>query len=199
MATRSVLPQSWVFGLRLVNGGWRVLRNRYAVKSLRPECTLVGYWMARGRYGWPLRRDRRDPPGRLPPLIAAGGGRPSARSGSRRGSRRLGRVRPLAEVRVAHEGQRRVRPVSRDHVRAGPGQERRPADRDGGAPGGAGAARSQRELVEEVGVGLAQVEGDRARGVIGDDPGGQIAPPRVPAGTLVRRGCLVVAGTRRRS
>ena len=69
----------------------------------------------------------------------------------------------------------------RDHVRAGAGQERRPAD---DAVGGAGRGRGsegQRELVEEVGVRLGQVEGDRARRVIGDDPGGQVAPLRVLA------------------
>src|SRR5262245_61356002 len=52
----------------------------------------------------------------------------------------------------------------------------------------------QGELVEEVGVGLAQVEGDRARRVIGDDPCRQVAPLRV----LVARWCaedgLVVDG-----
>ena len=36
----------------------------------------------------------------------------------------------------------------------------------------------QGELVGEVRVGLAQAEGDRPRRVIGDDPGGQVAPPQ---------------------
>src|SRR2546430_6554460 len=37
-----------------VNGGRRVLRNRNRVKSSMLEWTLVGYRMARGRYGRPF-------------------------------------------------------------------------------------------------------------------------------------------------
>ena len=62
------------------------------------------------------------------------------------------------------------------------------------APGGAGAASEQGELVEEVGVGLAQVEGDRARRVVGDDPRRQVAPPRVPVARWRAEDALVIDG-----
>ena len=52
----------------------------------------------------------------------------------------------------------------------------------------------QGELVQEVRVGLAQAEGDRARRVIGDDPGGQVAPPRVPVARWRAEDALVVGG-----
>ena len=98
------------------------------------------------------------------------------------------------EVRVAHQGQRCARLVARDLVRAGPGQERRAVHRVAGRAGRGRRRQEQGELVQEVGVGLAQVEGDRARGVIGDDPGGQIAPLRVPLAGWRAEDGLVVAG-----
>jgi hypothetical protein len=61
--------------------------------------------------------------------------------------------------------------------------------------GRAGRARrceEQGELVEEVRVGLAQVEGDRARRVIGDDPRRQVAPPRVPVARWCAEDALVI-------
>ena len=52
----------------------------------------------------------------------------------------------------------------------------------------------QGELVEEVRVGLAQAEGDRPRRVIGDDPGGQVAPPRFPVARWRAEDALEVGG-----
>ena len=45
-----------------------------------------------------------------------------------------------------------------------------------GSAGRGRRSQDQRELVEEVRVGLVQVEADRARRVIGDDPRVQVAP-----------------------
>ena len=64
-----------------------------------------------------------------------------------------------------------------------------------GAPGGAWRSQDQRELVEEVRIGLAQAEGDRARRVIGDDPRMQVAPPRLSVARLRAEDALVVGGT----
>src|SRR6185437_7003674 len=78
--------------------------------------------------------------------------------------------------------------------RAGPGQERRPADEMARGAGRGRRSQDQGELVQEVRVGPAEAEGDRARRVIGDDPRVQVAPPRVPVARLCAEDALVVGG-----
>ena len=75
----------------------------------------------------------------------------------------LRRVGPLAEILVPHKGKGQVRPVLRDHVRAGARQERRSFDdtmRRRAACRWDG--EGQRELAQEVGIRLAQAERHRA-------------------------------------
>jgi hypothetical protein len=50
-----------------------------------------------------------------------------------------------------------------------------------------GDGEDQRELVQEIWVGVGKVEGDRAGRVIGDDPCGQVAAPRILAAAAYRR------------
>ena len=98
---------------------------------------------------------------------------------------RLGGRRPLAKPRVADEPDRRASRFERgDLVRAGGGQEAVRMER---RPGGHGVGRGERELVEEVGVGRGEVEGDGVRAGVGHDPlrevarllrGGEAAPAR---------------------
>jgi hypothetical protein len=82
----------------------------------------------------------------------------------------------------------------RDLVGAGAGQEWRPADDVVRGAGRGWRGEEQREFVKEIGVGVAQMEGDRAGRVVGDDPGGQVAAPRVPVARLGAEDAFVVGG-----
>jgi hypothetical protein len=64
-----------------------------------------------------------------------------------------------------------------------------------GRAGWCGHGERQPELVEEIGIRLDQAEGDPARGVIGDDPGGQIAPVRMLDARGSPEDAFVIAGT----
>jgi hypothetical protein len=63
-----------------------------------------------------------------------------------------------------------------------------------GAPVGAGTTRVSASLLRKVGVRLGQVEGDRARRVVGDDPGGQVALVRALAACWYAEDACVVVG-----
>ena len=91
-----------------------------------------------------------------------------------------------------------VRQALRDQVGAGAGQERSAAEGAFGSTGRSGRGDDERELVEEVGVRLGQAEGDPARGVVGDDPGGQVAALRaLLAGWCAQDAVVVVRDTGR--
>ena len=82
---------------------------------------------------------------------------------------RLRRLRPLVEVRVAHEPERVLRPVARDQYGPVAGSGCVPLSRSG-VPAGTTVGERKRELVQEVRVGCDEMEGDGLRGVVGDDP-----------------------------
>jgi hypothetical protein len=87
---------------------------------------------------------------------------------------RLGGVRPLAEARVAHEPQP-ARREARHAVRARAGDRRASGVLVGDARRDRRRVREDGQLEEEVGVGLAQAEGDRARAILGRDAVGKAA------------------------
>src|SRR4029453_12062053 len=96
------------------------------------------------------------------------------------------RARPRAEARVPHEPQSLPGHITGDYVRAG-AWERVAAGRPAGRRAGNPERLRQSQLVEKLGVRLAQVEGDGAGLRVGDDAFGKVAvrrPARARRGTL---------------
>jgi hypothetical protein len=86
----------------------------------------------------------------------------------------LGGLRPLAKPEVAYEAQLVPRPVGGNPVRAG-SRQRTGTDRSRRGVGGDDVCVGERELVEQLWVGPAQAQGDRAAPVVGDHPAREVA------------------------
>ena len=89
-------------------------------------------------------------------------------------------LRPLAKARVAGQHEPVTELVAGHHVwaRGGHGPDVGGA---GWRPGGQDEGEVQRELVEELGVGASEVEGDdRVVGGLGDDAAREVAGPGFP-------------------
>ena len=91
---------------------------------------------------------------------------------------------------IAHEREEVLRAVGRDHVR--PGCRQRAwmgAGFSGRRSRGHDVGEGERELVQELRVGRDEMEGDRLRGVVRDDPAREVAALRMSARSEPRRRC----------